>query len=211
MKKIKQEIIILSCLIWASSVICLFSHAISTVLLEYLQILEVLRGPEDLIPHKECMMLPSSLCGFPPTFGMVKTDTTFFHYPLLCWVIARDTVFRRKCFQWGWKKSSYERELSLGNSKWNAGLVRKETSISLQKWGKAEFLWPEKWCVLHSVVSWSSIIERLMENDRFLLSLQAEVLHSQLVDACFWQNKITLVLNINDNKNVMRFLGFFFL
>lgn len=50
-----------------------------------------------------------------------------------------------------------------------------------------------------------------MENDRFLLSLQAEVLHSQLVDACFWQNKITLVLNINDNKNVMRFLGFFFL
>lgn len=49
-----------------------------------------------------------------------------------------------------------------------------------------------------------------MENDRFLLSLQAEVLHSQLVDACFWQNKITLVLNINDNKNVMRFFGIFF-
>lgn len=51
-------------------------------------------------------MLPSSLCGFPPTFGMVKTDTTFFHYPLLCWVIARDMYLEESAFSEGGKRAA---------------------------------------------------------------------------------------------------------
>lgn len=109
-KKYPKLIKILCCLIWAASNWLCSSHLpdftwyISSVLLEYLQILGVLKGPGGLVLSSKYTELPGSLWVtlHQPLAWPEQTGPTSSTVPCVGWFhVVCVVVFKRECFKWG--------------------------------------------------------------------------------------------------------------